>query len=63
MRTRHLDKLSAFLKPDGEIDPKRKAELVEAFQTLGAKETSPSLLLYLPTHRRLHARVTAHLKL
>jgi hypothetical protein len=63
MRTKHLDKLRAFLKQDGETDPQREAEFVEAFRAFGAKETSPSLLLYLPPHRRLHARVVAHLKL
>lgn len=63
MHTKHLDSLRTYLKPGGETDPKRAAELVKAFQAFGATENSPSLLLYRPTHRRLHARVAAHLKL
>lgn len=63
MRTQHLDSLRAFLKPSGKTDPKRATALVDAFQAFGAKEGSPSLLLYRPTHRRLHARVAKHLNL
>lgn len=63
MRTKHLDSLRAYLKPGGETDPKRAAALAKAFQAFGAKENSLSLLLYRPAHRRLHARVAAHLNL
>jgi hypothetical protein len=63
MRTKHLDSLRAFLKPEGETDSSRATTLVQAFQSFGAKESSPSLLLYRASHRRLHPRVAKHLKL
>ncbi len=61
MGTNHVDQLRAFLKPRGETDPKQAAALIEAFQSFGVRETSPSLLLYRPVNRRFHARVVKQL--